>query len=252
MREQTHTVTTPDGDMETFLAMPDDGGPFPPVILFMDIWGMREQLRDVARFVAEKGFACAAPSLYYRSGDIHFDRRHEDGKTKSIFVLDHDDRETMLDYGRQLTDEMAVSDAFALIQHLRTIGGVSQGFAGCFGYCMGGRHVVRIAAAHPDIFRATASLHGTSLATDDPDSPHRGAAKIQGEIYFGYGELDSFTPPDVISAVHTAFDASPAILHEKIHKDTDHGYAIPDRDVHNEAASSADWETIFEIFHRTL
>jgi carboxymethylenebutenolidase len=252
MKEQTLNVATPDGEMTTFLAMPDDGGPFPPVILFMDIWGMREQLRDVARFVAGQGFACAAPSLYYRSGDVHFDRRHGDGKTKSIFVLDPDDREKMLEYAGHLTDEMAVSDAFALIQHLHGVEGVSQGFAGCFGYCMGGRHVVRVAAAHPDIFHATASLHGTALVTDAPDSPHLSAARIQGEIYFGYGELDAYTPPDVIATVRSAFDASPATLHELVHKDTDHGYAIPDRDVYSESASGKDWETIFDMFHRAL
>lgn len=252
MKEQTLNVATPDGEMATFLAMPETGGPFPPVILFMDIWGMREQLRDVARSVAAQGFACAAPSLYYRSGDVHFDHRHDDGKTKSIFVLDDADRQLMLDYAGHLTDEMAVSDAFALIQHLRTVDGVGQGYAGCFGYCMGGRHVVKVAAAHPEIFRATASLHGTALVTEDPASPHRGADRIQGEIYFGYGGLDSYTPPDVIAAVRTAFEASPAVLHEKIHKNTDHGYAIPDRDVYSESASAADWQTIFEMFRRAL
>lgn len=252
MREQTLEISTPDGTMTTFVAMPDTGGPFPPVLLFMDIWGMREQLRDVARFVAAEGFACAAPSLYYRHGDVHFDHRHEDGKTKSIFVIDEADRQKMLEYNAHLTDEMAVSDAHALIGHLRTIEGISQGHAGCFGYCMGGRHVVKVAAAYPEIFRATASLHGTALVTDEPTSPHLGAAKIEGEIYFGYGEIDSFTPPEVITAVRSAFAASPAVHHEKIHRGTDHGYAIPDRDVYDGAASRADWETIFGMFRRTL
>ena len=252
MKEQTLTVPTPDGEMATFLAMPDSGGPFPPVVLFMDVWGMREQLRDVARFVAAEGFACAAPSLYYRNGDVHFDHRHADGRTKSIFVLDDADRERMLDYAVHLTDEMVVSDTRALMTHLRKIDGVGGGFAGCFGYCMGGRHIVRVAAAHPDTFRASASLHGTYLATDDPNSPHKGAQKIEGEIYFGYGEKDSFTPPDVIAAVRAAFDASPAVMHERIHPDTDHGYAIPDRDVYNRTASAEDWKTIFEMFHRVL
>lgn len=252
MKEQTLAVATPDGEMTAFLAMPDTGGPFPPVVLFMDVWGMREQLRDVARFVAAEGFACAAPSLYYRNGDVHFDHRHDDGRTKSIFVLDDNDRQRMLDYAVHLTDEMAVSDAHALVTHLRRIDGVSGGFAGCFGYCMGGRHIVKVAAAHPDIFRASASLHGTYLATDDPESPHLGAPKIKGEIYFGYGEKDSFTPPDVIAAVRAAFEKSPAAMHEKVHADTDHGYAIPDRDVYNPAAAATDWEAIFGMFHRVL
>jgi carboxymethylenebutenolidase len=252
MKEHSLSVPTPDGLMPTFVAMPDGDGPFPPVVLFMDIWGMREQLRDVARFVAAEGYACAAPDLYYRKGSAHFDHRHDDGKTMSIFVMDADERQKMLDYAEQLTDDMAISDAGALIDAMRKIEGVGGGYAGSFGYCMGGRHVVKVAAAHPGIFRASASLHGTYLVTDDAGSPHRGAPNIQGEIYFGYGEKDSFTQPDVIDAVRDAFAGSPAAFHERVHADTDHGYAIPDRDVYNEAASREDWKIIFDMFGRTL
>ena len=99
--------------MTTFLVLPDTGGPYPPVVLFMDVWGMREQLRDVARMVAEKGYARAAPGLYYRSGDTHFDHRYEDGRTKSIFALSPEDQKKMLEYNSHLTDDMAVSDGVA-------------------------------------------------------------------------------------------------------------------------------------------
>lgn len=252
MREHELRIQTPDGVMATFLALPESGGPYPPVVLFMDIWGMREQLRDVARTVAAEGFACAAPSLYYRSGDTHFDHRHEDGRTKSIFALEPEERDKMLEYHDHLTDDMAVSDAVALVAHIRDIDGVGPGPAGCFGYCMGGRHVVQAAAAHPEIFRATAALHGTSLVTEAADSPHLGASRIQGEIYFGYGEKDSYTQPDVIAAVREAFTASAAVMQDRVHADTDHGYAIPDRDVYNEAASKEDWVDIIAMFRRML
>lgn len=252
MREHELQIETPDGVMTAFLAVPETGGPYPPVILFMDIWGMREQLRDVARMVAAEGYACAAPSLYYRSGDAHFDHRHEDGRTMSIFALEPEERDKMLEYHNHLTDDMVVEDSAALIAHLRGIDGVSNGPAGCFGYCMGGRHVVRVAAAHPDIFRATACLHGTSLVTDDPDSPHLDASSIEGEIYFGYGEKDPYTPPEIIAAVREAFSSSPASMQDRVHADTDHGYAIPDRDVYNEAASKRDWIDIFSMFRRAL
>ena len=158
----------------------------------------------------------------------------------------------MLDYNRHLTDDMVIADTGAMVAHLRTVNRVSDGYAGCFGYCMGGRHVMKVAAGHPDIFRATASLHGTYLVTDEPDSPHRGIAQIQGEVYCGYGALDPFTPPELRDAVRAAFAESAAVLHEKLHPDTHHGYAIPDRDVYNEAASRADWDEIFAMFRRTL
>lgn len=57
-----------------------------------------------------------------------------------------------------------------------------------------GRHVMKIAAAQPDISRATASFHGTFMVADRPESPHLRAPGIKGEIYFSMGERDSFTP----------------------------------------------------------
>ena len=252
MNEQTILVDTPDGKMETFLAMPETEGPFPPIILYMDIWGMREQLRDIARYVASEGFACAAPSLYYREGNKQFNYRHDNGKTKSISILTEQDRQELLAYGEKLTDEMVVSDTFALITQLRTIDNIAKGFAGSFGYCMGGRHVIKVAAKHPYIFRATACFHGTFLVTPKSNSPHLGANLIQGEVYFGMGENDPFTPPDVIAAVRTAFDNSPAATVLTVHPNTEHGYAIPDRDVYSRPASEADWKAVLRMFKKLL
>ena len=252
MPEVSMNITTQNGVMPTFVALPVGQGPFPATILYMDIWGMRDQLRNIARFVAKNGFVCAAPSLYYRAGNTHFDYRHTDGRTKSISILADEDRNELLNYNAHLTDDMVVSDTAALISQLRQIDCVSDGFAGCFGYCMGGRHVVKVAAALPDVFRATASFHGTSLATSKPDSPHRLSQNIKGEIYFGIGANDPFTPPDLVETVRAAFMASDATTTFTNHEETEHGYALPDRDVYNERATNRDWEQIFAMFKRML
>jgi dienelactone hydrolase len=75
---------------------------------------------------------------------------------------------------------------------------------------------------------------------------------MRGEVYCGYGALDPFTPPETTAAVRAAFEGAPAVLHERLHADTHHGYAIPDRDVYNEAASLADWQTILDMYRRVL
>ena len=54
--------------------------------------------------------------------------------------------------------------------------------------------VVKIAAAQPDIFWATASFHGTFLVVERTYSPHLFAPGIEGEIYLGMGEKILFTP----------------------------------------------------------
>ena len=49
MQERFATITTADGAMETFITHPEEGGPFPAVVLYMDIWGVREELYDAGR-----------------------------------------------------------------------------------------------------------------------------------------------------------------------------------------------------------
>jgi len=48
MIERTIDLPTPSGPMETFIVHPQDGGPHPAVVLYMDVWGIREELRDIA------------------------------------------------------------------------------------------------------------------------------------------------------------------------------------------------------------
>ena len=68
MKERFVEIPTAAGRMETFVTHPEQDGPFPPVILYMDVWGMREELYDLARRVATVGYYCVVPDWYYRQG----------------------------------------------------------------------------------------------------------------------------------------------------------------------------------------
>ncbi|MBO6781996.1 MAG: dienelactone hydrolase family protein [Alphaproteobacteria bacterium] len=252
MIEEQIGVDTGDGVMNTFLVRPEDGGPYAPVVVFMDIWGVREQLRDIARTIAAVGYAVAVPNLYYRMGDIQFDYRNPDGTTASLKDLPEDEQKRLQEIWGQVTDPMAVADAGALIDHLGRDDGIDTSLAGSVGYCMGGRHVLRVAAAYPDRFRATASLHPTRLVVEGRDSPHRDAGNVRGAYYTGFGETDHYTPPEVIAGVRAAFNGQPADYADTVHKGAAHGYAIPDRDVYDKHAAFRDWEIIFAMYDRVL
>ena len=67
MIERTVDITTPAGEMETFICRPERGAPFPAVLLLMDAPGIREELRDMARRLATVGYYALLPNLYYRA-----------------------------------------------------------------------------------------------------------------------------------------------------------------------------------------
>ena len=63
--------------METFVTHPEEGGPFPAVVIYMDFWGLREELFDIARRVGMVGYYCMVPDLYYRQGRVRNEWRNE-------------------------------------------------------------------------------------------------------------------------------------------------------------------------------
>ena len=73
MKERIVAVPTADGQMETFITHPEQDGPFPAVVLFMDVWGIREELYDIARRIGTVGYCAVVPDFYYRQGRV----RHE-------------------------------------------------------------------------------------------------------------------------------------------------------------------------------
>jgi carboxymethylenebutenolidase len=252
MREQFAQIPTPAGTMKTFVTHPEQDGPFPAVVLYMDFWGAREELFDIARWVGTVGYYCMVPDLYYRQGTILNTMRDEQGKMMSLSRLDKATQEKVLEPLKKLKDAEVVDDTEALLQFLAKEPIVRSGPKGCVGFCLGGRLVMRAAGRFPDQFKAMASLHGASLVTDREDSPHRLIDKFQGEFYFGFAEHDPYTLPSTVTTITAAAQKSAAKYRYEIHKNTEHGYALPDRDIYDRKASLRDWEIIFAMFQRQL
>ena len=157
MQERTIDIDTGEGAMETFITQPEAGGPFPAVIVYMDIWGVREELYDIARRIATAGYCGIVPDFYYRQGRKRFDTRGPGGKLMSAHLLEAAVRDEAVAVSRTLTDAMAIADTAANIGFLAGEADIRTDAMGSVGYCMGGRQVLAVAGHFPN-FRATMSL----------------------------------------------------------------------------------------------
>ena len=175
MHEFTTEIATADGVVDTFVCHPDEGGPFPAVIMYMDAPGMREELRDMARRIGTVGYFVALPNLYYRTG-----REGDYGFDAERIRSDRDERRKMFGVMSTLTNAGVVADTRALLDFVHESGQAAPGPCGCVGYCMSGQFVVAIGAAYPDEFSAIASYYGVGIVTDAPDSPHLRGRRHQG------------------------------------------------------------------------
>jgi carboxymethylenebutenolidase len=245
-------ISTPRGTMDGYAAYPEGGGPFPLVALFMDVWGLREELNTIARRVAAQGYYCLLPNLFYRDGKIRYERRDAAGKTVSFDTLPEALKKEMRTHSVKIDRPNARVDIAAMLDFCRNEP-VDPGPAGSVGLCLGGREIFYAGQEFPARFRANASLHGTALVTEGPDSPHRLADRMRGEVYCGYGERDSFSTPDIIAALGSALGGNADLVYRfNVHAGVNHGYALPDRDVYDHAAVETDWREIFAMFNRQL
>ena len=105
--------------MDAFVVHPDEGGPFPSVVVLMDIWGLREELFDVARRVAVVGYHCVLPNFWYRRGKVRFEFRDEKGRMKSLLALPQEVQDEIQANMRQVTDRMAMADIGAVLKYPR-------------------------------------------------------------------------------------------------------------------------------------
>jgi carboxymethylenebutenolidase len=252
MREQFVEIKTSEGIMEAFVTQPEQRGPFPAVILYMDIWGVREELYDIARRVGTVGYYCLVPDLYYRTGKrIHYDFRNQQNQTISMNRLEGEAARE-IETRPKLTNKMVLDDTGAVLDFLADNPAVRRGGVGAVGFCMGGRYVMSAAGTYPDRVIASASLHGTTLISDRSDSPHRLAPNLRGEFYCGFAERDSHAPLAMVEELEKLLEPCAVRYRHHVHAGTEHGYSLPDRDVYDKHATARDWENIFAMFHRQI
>jgi carboxymethylenebutenolidase len=252
VKERVVEIETPSGRMETFVTYPEHDGPFPAVIVYMDIWGVREELFEIARRVGTVGYYCMVPDFYYRQGRVRHEFRDEQNRMISLHALDEERKERVIAPGRRLSNQMVIDDTGAILEFLRRGEPVRAGGIGAIGYCMGGRHVLCVAGQYPEQIRASASLHGTSLISDAADSPHRAAKRLRGELYCGFAETDPYAPLPMVKELEELLRPCPVAYRYAIHPGAVHGYALPNRDIFHPQAAARDWEMIFAMFHRQI
>jgi carboxymethylenebutenolidase len=252
MIEKFVDIPTADGRMDAFVTHPEEGAPFPAVVVLMDIWGLREELFDIARRVATVGYHCTVPNFWYRRGKVRYEFRDEKGRMRSLNVIPKEVQNEMHANMSHVTDRMAMADIGSVLKFLE-LEPVRKGPKGTIGYCLGGRLSLAAAAEFPGEFRVSASMHGTSMVSDAPDSPHLAVGKMRGEIYCGFGERDRFTPSSTIETLERLMKDNAHVRYRgNVHIGADHGYALPDRDVFDKPTANRDWEYIFAMFRRQL
>jgi carboxymethylenebutenolidase len=227
--------------MNSFITYPEEGGPFPVVIFYMDAPGKREELHDMARRLGTAGYYVVLPNLYYR--------------TERNFRIDPSDatRARMFELMNTLNTRLVNEDTRAILDFLGGEEDASAGPIGCVGYCMSGPFVLSAAAEFAPRMAAAASFYGVRLCTDAPDSPHLTAANITGELYVACAETDNWAPPEMVAALAKHLSGTRIRHRIEWYPGTHHGFAFPQRQgAYDARAAERHWERLNALFERNL
>jgi carboxymethylenebutenolidase len=242
MIEHDIDIPTADGMMNSFVVHPEEGGPFPVVLFYMDAPGKREELHDMARRLASVGYFVVLPNLYYRRSRDYFLKERTEPAMAYMFTLMN-----------SLDAATTRCDTQALLQFVDAQPHADSRRVGAVGYCMSGPFVVWAAADFPDRLACIASIHGANMATDTPDSPHRVVPRIRCESYFACAETDKWAPPADIQKLQDALRAAGKPHRVEWYPAAEHGFVFPLRTgIYNRAAAERHWERLFSLFGRKL
>ena len=244
MIEQTLDIATGDGAMETFICRPERGS-YPAVLFFMDAPGIREELRDMARRLASVGYYVMLPNLYYRAGrDTMFGPQ--------VLEKGSADHQRMRAIRTKMTIPPVIDDIGSMLAFIDSEDSAKDGPIGIHGYCMSGPYALAAAVRFPNRVAAAASFYGTWLVSDAEESPHLSLGKGKGELYIACAEFDDLAPLPMVEELRSLFERAGNPGELELYPDVHHGFAFPQRKIHDRQAAERHWERLIALYRRRL
>jgi carboxymethylenebutenolidase len=245
MVEKQVEIWTEDGTADAVLFRPESDGKFPGVIHLPDIAGVRDSHKEMAKRLAEQGYAVMLVNVFYRNGKSPvWTFPFKMGEERSMKRLG--------ELREPLTPDAMERDGSAYVDFLHKQEGVSEAPMGVVGYCFTGGMAMRTAAARPEKVAAAASFHGGQLWTDKETSPHLVLPRVKARLYFGHADGDPFMPKEAIDNLEKALAAWGGKYQSEIYPGAKHAWTVPDAPVYDKAQADRAFDKLTELFQAAL
>ncbi len=210
--------------MRAYVARPE-GKPRAGLIVFQEIFGINNHIRDVTERFAREGYLAIAPELFHRSGP-----GFESGYTDMAPGREH---------AQQTTDAGIAADIRAAFDWLQSQ--VKQIPTAAIGYCMGGRVATLASMTVP--LKCSVSYYGGGIA------PHafykinlmERLGEIQCPMMFVWGGKDHAIPPESVHQITTRLRELKKTFANVEFSDAEHGFFCNERGTYNATASAEAW-----------
>jgi carboxymethylenebutenolidase len=230
-------ITTEDGHIPGYRAMPAGKKNLPVVLVIEEIFGVHEYVQDVTRRLAHMGYLAVAPELFSRYGDPS---KHTDMATLRAQVVD------------KASDAMVVSDLDDTAEWAVTQGGLADKM-GAIGFCWGGRQALLYATHNPKL-KAVAVFYGPLGGAPSelrPVTALSQAGKVAVPVLGAYGGKDAGIPQADVDKLRVALAAGSAAGKASridVYPDAGHGFHADYRSSYNKADAELAWKRAMDWF----
>jgi carboxymethylenebutenolidase len=245
VKESEVEIKTPDGTADAYFVHPSSGA-HPGVLVWADALGLRPAFKQMAKRLAESGYAVLVPNPFYRS-------KKAPVVPEGAKFSDPDTRKQVMALMGALNPQTHVADAKAFVGWLDSQAAVDKKRKmATTGYCMGGPITMRTAATFPDRVGAAGSFHGGGLVTDKPESPHLLIPKMKAHYLVAIAENDDKNDPKAKDVLRETFAAAKLPAEIEVYAGAMHGWCPPDAAVYNEAQAEKAWARMLATFKAGL
>jgi carboxymethylenebutenolidase len=185
-------ITTRDGPVPAYRAMPEKGGKAPVVLVIQEIFGVHEHIKDVCRRLAKLGYFAISVDLYHRQGDVS---KMTDNQEIFAKVVNH------------VPDSQVMSDLDAAVVYAGSTGRADTARLGITGFCWGGRITWTYCVHNPKV-KAGVAWYGRLVAPQkaplQPAYPVELVPHLKVPVLGLYGGQDASIPLDHVEQMRAA------------------------------------------------
>jgi carboxymethylenebutenolidase len=217
--------------MLAWVASPAGETPKRAIMVFPEIFGVNEHIRDVTNRYAGLGFTAISPEVFHRVVPPKWESGYTDTgpamrllQTVTETTLENDIRAT---YG-WLKNNTSAGDNIA-----------------CTGFCLGGRTSFLANAAVP--LKAAISYYGGGI----PGLLHR-TKTISAPMLFFWGELDSHIPADHRNQLASSMREAKKEYIDVVFSNADHGFFCDARQSYEPKAARHSWDMVQSFLNARL
>lgn len=242
IQRQNETLDTPTGPMRVTVYRPQDGGSYPAIIFYSEIFQQTAPIVRSAQILAGHGFVVLVPEIFHELNpegtvlaydDAGKDKGNSDKFTKPLEHYDSDNQ-IMIDYLK--------SQSFC------------TGRVGSMGVCIGG-HLAFRAALNPNVHGAfclyATDLHSNTLPCDEGNQTLALSHNINCEMVMVFGKQDPHVPGEGRRLIHDTM-LEKGVNFSWFEVNAQHAFMRDEGDRYDAALALQMYRNAVDFFHRCL